>query len=83
MDNNPPSRKRKEKKIEITRRMGNLQNTLSKQNEYEKFEVKEKMKQSKPLFKYVKSKTKIYENVSTINKKMGELMDTAAEPAGV
>ena len=59
--------------------MKNCHNALSKQNEYEKLDINEKVKHenkivrnikynSELLFKYVKLKTKIHKNVSTIKK---------------
>ena len=68
--------------------MENYQNALSKQNEYEKLEVNEKLKYENKIvknikyhckFKYVKSKTKLNKNVGTVkrNDKTGELTNTA------
>ena len=76
--------------------MENYQNTLNKLNGYEKLEVNEKLKHENdknieyncvPLFKSVKSKTKIHRSVSTVKKKKnyktGELTNTHIETTGI
>ena len=72
--------------------MENFQTALNKQKDYEKVEYEEKLKHEKkivenlkynckPLFKYLKSKTKTRKNVSSLKNKSGKLTETPAETA--
>ena len=72
--------------------MVNFQSALGKQKEYETVEYEEKLKHEqkivknlkyncKPLFRYMKSKSKARKNVSTLKNESGNLTESPAETA--
>ena len=92
-------RKRKEKDLiwrnfDSKPCMENFQTALGKQKQYEKVLYEEKLKHEhkivenlkyncKPLFKYLRSKTKSRRNVSTLKNKSGKLTESPEETAGL